>query len=65
MRGSDKVKIRHRRIAHGFLILISFSLMFVGKADISAFNKLGWKQRVSGSGHRRGVSAYPRCPDYG
>ena len=37
MRGSDKVKIRHRRIAHGFLILISFSLMFVGKADISGF----------------------------
>ena len=40
MRGSDKVKIRHRRIAHGLLILISFSLMFVGKVDIAAFNKL-------------------------
>ena len=45
MRGSDKAKIRHRRIAHGFLILISFSLMFVGKADI-AFNKLRMRAMI-------------------
>lgn len=36
MRASDKVKIRQRRIANIVLIAISFSLMFLGKADITA-----------------------------
>ncbi len=40
MRVSDKAKVRQRRIAHGLLILLSFSLMFLGKADIAALNKL-------------------------
>ncbi len=40
MRGSDKAKIRQRRILHGLLILFSFSLMFLGKADMTAMNKL-------------------------
>ena len=40
MRGSDKAKIRQRRIVHGFLLFLSFSLMFVGKADITAVDKL-------------------------
>ena len=34
MRASDKIKVRQRRFAHVALILISFSLMFVGKADL-------------------------------
>ena len=33
MRASDKIKVRQRRFAHVALIFISFSLMFVGKAD--------------------------------
>ena len=40
MRLSDKVKIRQRRIVHGALILISFSLMFLGKADLNALRNL-------------------------
>lgn len=36
MRASDKAKIRQRRIANIVLIAISFSLMFLGKADITA-----------------------------
>ena len=36
MRASDKAKVRHRRFAHVSLIIISFSLMFVGKADLVA-----------------------------
>ena len=34
MRASDKIKVRQRRLAHVALIFISFSLMFVGKADL-------------------------------
>ena len=34
MRASDKIKVRQRRFAHVALIIISFSLMFVGKADL-------------------------------
>ena len=40
MRVSDKAKIRQRRIAHGALILVSFSLMFLGKADLTALRNL-------------------------
>ncbi len=36
MRPSDKTKVRHRRLAHLSLIVISFSLMFLGKADLLA-----------------------------
>lgn len=36
MRASDKNKIRQRRIANLLLIVFSFSLMFLGKADILA-----------------------------
>ena len=36
MRASDKSKIRQRRIANLLLIVFSFSLMFLGKADIVA-----------------------------
>ena len=36
MRASDRVKIRQRRIAHTLLVVFSFSLMFLGKADFSA-----------------------------
>lgn len=36
MRASDKAKIRQRRIANIVLIALSFSLMFLGKADIAA-----------------------------
>ena len=36
MRASDKARIRHRRIAHTLLVVFSFSLMFLGKADVSA-----------------------------
>ena len=36
MRPSDKSKIRQRRLAHVALTLISFSLMFIGKADMVA-----------------------------
>lgn len=36
MRASDKAKIRHRRIAHTLLVVFSFSLMFLGKADLGA-----------------------------
>ena len=36
MRPSDKAKVRHRRLIHVFLIAISFSLMFIGKADLVA-----------------------------
>lgn len=40
MRASDKNKVRQRRIVHGLLILISFFMMFVGKADIAAIKEL-------------------------
>ena len=40
MRVSDKAKVRQRRITHGLLILFSFSLMFLGKADIAALQKI-------------------------
>jgi len=36
MRASDRAKIRQRRIANVCLIVFSFSLMFLGKADIAA-----------------------------
>ncbi|CAI8213469.1 MAG: Cell shape-determining protein MreC [SAR116 cluster bacterium] len=36
MRASDKGKIRQRRIAHTLLVVASFSLMFLGKADFGA-----------------------------
>mgnify|MGYP004248723317 CR=1 FL=1 len=36
MRASDKIKVRQRRFAHVALIVVSFSLMFVGKADLVA-----------------------------
>jgi len=35
-RASDKARIRRRRAAHVFLILFSFFLMFLGKADVTA-----------------------------
>jgi len=34
MRPSDKTKIKQRRLAHVGLIVLSFSLMFLGKADL-------------------------------
>ena len=40
MRVSDKARIRQRRIIHGVLILLSFSLMFLGKADLSALRNV-------------------------
>jgi len=40
MRVSDKARIRQRRIIHGVLILFSFSLMFLGKADLSALRNI-------------------------
>ena len=45
MRVSDKARIRQRRIVHGALILLSFSLMFLGKADLAAVRNL----RMGGS----------------
>ena len=35
-RTSDKSRARRRRVAHFLLIVLSFSLMFLGKADIAA-----------------------------
>ena len=40
MRVSDKARVRQRRIVHGVLILVSFSLMFLGKADLAALRNL-------------------------
>ncbi len=40
MRVSDKARVRQRRIVHGVLILLSFSLMFLGKADLTALRNL-------------------------
>ena len=40
MRPSDKVKVRHRRLVHVVLIALSFSLMFIGKADLVAMRDL-------------------------
>src|SRR6056300_167498 len=40
MRVSDKARVRQSRIVHGVLILISFSLMFLGKADLAALRNL-------------------------
>ncbi|MDB2528876.1 rod shape-determining protein MreC [Alphaproteobacteria bacterium] len=40
MRPSDKAKVRHRRLAHVVLIALSFSLMFIGKADMVAMRDL-------------------------
>jgi hypothetical protein len=34
-RTSDKSRARRRRVANFLLIVISFSLMFLGKADIA------------------------------
>ena len=45
MRVSDKARVRQRRIVHGALILVSFSLMFLGKADLAAVRNL----RMGGS----------------
>ncbi|MDC1382647.1 rod shape-determining protein MreC [Candidatus Puniceispirillum sp.] len=45
MRLSDKAGLRQRRIVHGFLIILSFSLMFLGKADLTALHNL----RMAGS----------------
>ena len=40
MRPSDKEKVRHRRLVHVVLIALSFSLMFIGKADLVAMRDL-------------------------
>ena len=40
MRSSDKSKVRHRRLVHVVLIALSFSLMFIGKADLVAMRDL-------------------------
>ena len=40
MRPSDKAKVRHRRLVHVVLIAFSFSLMFIGKADLVAMRDL-------------------------
>ena len=40
MRPSDKAKVRHRRLVHVALIALSFSLMFIGKADLVAMRDL-------------------------
>ena len=40
MRPSDKAKVRHRRLVHVVLIALSFSLMFIGKADLAAMRDL-------------------------
>jgi rod shape-determining protein MreC len=40
MRPSDKAKVRHRRLVHVVLIALSFSLMFIGKADLVALRDL-------------------------
>ena len=40
MRQSDKAKVRHRRLVHVVLIAFSFSLMFIGKADLVAMRDL-------------------------
>ena len=40
MRPSDKAKVRHRRLVHAVLIALSFSLMFIGKADLVAMRDL-------------------------
>ena len=40
MRPSDKAKVRHRRLVHVVLIALSFSLMFIGKADLVAVRDL-------------------------
>ena len=45
MRVSDKARVRQRRIVHGALIIVSFSLMFLGKADLAAVRNL----RMGGS----------------
>ena len=45
MRMSDKAGVRQRRIVHGFLIVLSFSLMFLGKADLTALRNF----RMGGS----------------
>ena len=37
---SDKSKVRHRRLVHVVLIALSFSLMFIGKADLVAMRDL-------------------------
>ena len=40
MRLSDKAGVRQKRIVHGFLIALSFALMFLGKADLTALRNL-------------------------
>ena len=40
MRPSDKAKVRRRRLVHVVLIALSFSLMFIGKADLVAMRDL-------------------------
>jgi len=40
MRPSDKARVRHRRLVHVVLIALSFSLMFIGKADLVAMRDL-------------------------
>jgi rod shape-determining protein MreC len=40
MRPSDKAKVRHRRLVHVVLIALSFTLMFIGKADLVAMRDL-------------------------
>ena len=40
MRPSDNAKVRHRRLIHVVLIALSFSLMFIGKADLVAMRDL-------------------------
>ena len=45
MRPSDKAKVRHRRLVHVVLIALSFSLMFIGKADLVAMRELTDEQQ--------------------
>ena len=40
MRVSDKAWLRQKRVVHSFLIILSFSLMFLGKADLTALQNL-------------------------
>jgi rod shape-determining protein MreC len=49
MRASDKAKIRQRRIAHTFLVVFSFSLMFLGTLDFGALRaaRMGFSDFVA------------------
>lgn len=49
MHASDKAKIRQHRVAHIFLVVFSFSLMFVGAFDFSALRsaRMGFSDFVA------------------